>query len=135
MLFATILAVVSSGCSRGPSLPEPVSISGKLTLKGKPVDGATISFSAISEGLPGNRRYAEGKTDANGEYSIPDVSPAEYMVQIFKADPSAAPSNPDQVIANPAANSPFAAYGNESPLRAIVKSDSTHFDFELDGKK
>lgn len=132
------LVLVSAGCQRGPALPTPVQIAGKITLKGKPVDSASISFTAISAGLPSKYRYVQGKTDANGEYSIPKVYPAEYLVQINKSDPAAAtaaPVAPEQAVANPFENSPFAPYGNESPLRALVQPDATRFDFELAPKK
>jgi hypothetical protein len=129
-----ILVLIMVGCRRGPELPEPVAISGKITLKGKPVDAAIVAFTAISEGLPGEFRYAEATTDANGEYKMPRVYPAEYQVQVLKPESRKEP-DPNHVVANPSAKSPFAAYGEESPLRAFVKKDALRFDFELSTKR
>jgi len=135
MVIVAGLVFIFPGCHKGPGLPSPVSVTGKITLKGQPVDSANVSFTAISEGLPGDLRYVEGKTDASGEYTLANVYPAEYLVQVVKVDPSAAPADLEQAVADPSANSPFAAYGNESPLRAIVKPDATRFEFELSPKK
>ncbi|HWL10610.1 MAG TPA: hypothetical protein VNQ76_19545, partial [Planctomicrobium sp.] len=130
-VILTVLTFLSPGCSQERRLPTPVQVTGTITFEGKPVDSVNVLFAAISEGLPGKYRYAEAKTNASGEYTVPKIYPAEYMVQVIKVDPSAAPADAEQGPAVPLASAEFAPYGSESPLRAVVNSDATQFDFEL----
>lgn len=134
MIALTGFVLINAGCNKGPKLPSPVPVTGKIMLKGKPVEAVTVAFSAMSGGLPGDLRHVKANTDAQGEYSMPKVYPAEYLVQVFKIDAST-PTDPAQEVADPFANSPYAAYGPDSPLRAVVTKEATRFDFDLDPTK
>lgn len=80
-LFLTAAALV--GCSSDGLQP----LQGTVTLDGKPLEGAAISFSPIEGGRP-----ATGKTDADGKFTLAsykagDGLPAgSYKVTVVKLD-------------------------------------------------
>lgn len=70
----------------------PVSVSGIVTLEGKPVEGATVQFYAVGDGREG--RPATGSTDGKGNFRLGTLGdqdgalPGEYKVVINKWVPS-----------------------------------------------
>lgn len=70
ILRLTILlaALVQLGCGGVSDMPEVGTVSGKLTLDGKPVENATIMFHPIEDG-----RSSTATSDADGNYEL------EYM--------------------------------------------------------
>jgi len=56
------LFLLSAGC--GPSGPEIASVSGRVTMDGKPLANATVVF------IPENGRPAGASTDENGNYEL-----------------------------------------------------------------
>jgi hypothetical protein len=82
--FAGALAL--SGC--GPSY---VPVNGVVTMDGKPVEGATVTF--ITED---GTQSASGQTDASGNFSLTaggkeGVLPGTYKVMVIKTKPTATP--------------------------------------------
>ena len=79
MLFATL------GCGGGPGGEAPVPVTGKVLYKGKPVEGALVTFHSKSEGRPAN-----GRTDANGAFALMTYKtadgaiPGDYIVTVTK---------------------------------------------------
>lgn len=70
VVLATCLlltAVLSAGCKSGDG-PPLAAASGKVTLDGNPVEGASVSFEPVNGGRP-----CSGMTDANGVYHITSV--------------------------------------------------------------
>ncbi len=63
-LFSIACILFVSGC--GPSGPKLGSVTGTVTLDGKPVQGALVTF--ISKAENGSSSF--GKTDANGKYQL-----------------------------------------------------------------
>jgi len=126
--FAIVMFVVcNSGCISQPDLGEPVTISGAVTLDGKPLSDATLIFNAL-EGLPAEHRSHTVTTDAEGLYTIEGVYPAEYMVQAIQENKGAPP---DAAVPGVPA---LAKYGSESPLRAKVTETQHTFNFDLKSK-
>jgi hypothetical protein len=74
------------GCG-GSSLPPPVPVSGKVTLAGKPVDGAVVTFLSTDGG-----RSASGTTGSDGSFKLTTINtndgarPGEYTVTISKTE-------------------------------------------------
>jgi hypothetical protein len=65
-----VVLVSALGCS-GSEGPKVVPVSGVVTLDGKPLAGATVTFSPIAK--PGEINAGDGsagKTNANGEYTL-----------------------------------------------------------------
>mgnify|MGYP001260950206 CR=1 FL=1 len=83
--------VVMTGCSNQPSKPKTYPVTGTVTLNGKPVEGATVTFvpKDPNAGDP-KPRAATAITDANGRYAIGTFAtgdgaiPGEYLVKVTK---------------------------------------------------
>jgi hypothetical protein len=77
---ALALAVVLVGCG-GQATGDKVAISGKVTLKGQPLDHGTITFTSVD---PSKQLMAGGKIQ-NGQFDIPaseGLPPGRYRVRI-----------------------------------------------------
>ncbi len=91
--FGALLALVVTGCGGGLS---PIPVSGTVTHKGKPVEGATVTFVRGTGSLT-NGEMAMGVTDASGRYELtshfgPQTSGSgavagEYKVTVSKLVP------------------------------------------------
>jgi hypothetical protein len=127
------------GCSEGGiSGTQPVT--GIVTYKGQPVQGAAISFIGDQEGM----RVATAATGADGKYQLMTADtkgamPGKYSVTVTKTETSGgAPQTMEE-----AAKSPAAATSTEllpakyavpatSPLKVEVKSGSNTIDLPLE---
>lgn len=127
-----IMLVVILGCSKGPQLPEPVNVTGKIQLKGKPASGATVGFSAITAGLPPKYRYQSAVTSEDGSYKLNEVFPAEYLVCVVmpSVGTTTDAGTPDAPVSGTKAPL-YSRMTEDNPLRAVVSSDVTNFDFDL----
>lgn len=78
-----LMTLVMLGCAEGG--PKVVPVGGKVSLKGKPVSGASITFS--QEGSP---RNAFGETDSEGKYQLTTyaandgATPGEHKISVSK---------------------------------------------------
>jgi hypothetical protein len=82
-LLSIALAII--GCSQGNAI-RTVSVGGKVTYKGHPVEGATISFIPDGEARP-----ATAISGAGGAYHLmtldqPGAMPGPYTVVVRKSD-------------------------------------------------
>jgi hypothetical protein len=64
VFLVTTLALLSTGCGGG-TRPKLGTVSGRVTLDGKPVDGAHIEFTPVIEGRP-----SAGTSDSTGSYVL-----------------------------------------------------------------
>ncbi len=86
--------VLTLGCSSGPRV---VPVSGKVTLDGKPLADATVSFLWVpGPGEPDDTAFnSAGKTNASGEYTLSNYKGqsgavvGKYKVQINAIPPQA----------------------------------------------
>ncbi|MFO0999766.1 MAG: carboxypeptidase-like regulatory domain-containing protein [Planctomycetaceae bacterium] len=85
--FVVTLSVIFTigGCG-GSDKPDTVPVSGKVTLDGVPVEGASVMFRPEGPGRPGT-----AMTDANGAYSLSSYGepndgavPGDYTVAVIK---------------------------------------------------
>ena len=137
-----LLCCLFVGCRGGSSFPDPVPVTGTITLNGAPLEGAIVSF--FTEGVS---RLAGGLTDAEGKYSV-DAYPGNATVLVTKitgggeaAELEIDPENPEAGISNTetdvvaeATNEVPAKYSNRenSPLKAEIKAEGTNdFPFDL----
>lgn len=60
--------VLCGACSRSPDAGKYAQVSGKITIDGKPLEGATVSF--IPAEMKNNAEPSVGMTDASGAYSL-----------------------------------------------------------------
>ena len=93
-----LAAVAVAGCTKtevDPNKPKVYKVTGTITLKGKPVDGATVIFQ-----LRDGSRSSVGATDSSGKYTLStfasgDGAPAgQYQVTVTKYDTPPAPAAP-----------------------------------------
>lgn len=108
-IHVVICSTIVVGCS-GPksNRPETVPVSGIATLKGQPIEGATVMF--FPKVLPGNG--AGALTDASGKFRLSTfeaadgVVPGSYLVTVMKTriekNPKAKsdPNEPPEVHVN-----------------------------------
>jgi hypothetical protein len=100
-----MLALLATGC--GESYPETYPVTGVVTHKGKPVEGADVVLVPSDEKL----RSAGGMTDADGKFSVttyfdPEhqsegAMPGDYGVTVSKTEVLEAPPGlkPEEIMA------------------------------------
>jgi hypothetical protein len=144
----TLIAFVVVGCGKGPKRPDVARVSGVVKFDGKPVEGATITFSNNK-----SPRIATGMTDASGTYQLTTFStndgaiPGEHVVTISKFDqPAGTATSPEDYakmmqgkkgnVAPPgkakgSLPAEYADPGKSGLKRTVVLGESNTFDFDL----
>jgi hypothetical protein len=124
-----VTMVVCQGCGDGRSAPAPVT--GMVTYKGRPVEGARVMF------YPHGTRPAVGTTDVNGRFSLLTWAPGdgalegESVVCIGKSKMVATTDSPYNEGISLLPEKYLAP--SKSPLRARVTSAGPNeFSFALD---
>lgn len=64
-MLGCLLLLASAGCGGGASGPKYVNVTGVVTLDGKAIEGATVTFSPKGEGS-----MSMGLTDAEGKFQL-----------------------------------------------------------------
>jgi hypothetical protein len=128
-LFAA--ALVMAGC--GPAGPDVQFVEGVVTLDGKPLDGATVTFAAVDKtGIP-----AAGKTDAEGRFRLNATQGkkygkgtvvGDYVVTVTKLFWREKAVEPDHITPLVYENS------KDSPLRATIVKGRNTFEFAITSK-
>jgi hypothetical protein len=137
------LAVMMTGCSGGTGLSGMAPVTGKVTYKDQPVDGAIISF--IGEGTT---RTATAVSSADGSYKLMTLDvegamPGQYTVVVDKTESSAGASKLVTMEEAEKVNAlPVAApkkllpekYGDptKTPLKFPVKDGPNVIDLKLE---
>ncbi len=90
--FSIVLAASLSclGCSKGPQAPPTFPVTGVVTYKGKPVEGAAVSLVSNNPKV----RSAAGTTDAEGKFEVTTyysateqpkgAMPGDYAITVSK---------------------------------------------------
>ncbi len=135
--LAALATFLLAGCEPPTdySSLELVDVTGQVTMDGQPLAGATVRF----EGPP--NRFAEGKTDAEGQYRLMYDSnqagclPGEKTIRIVLGSVGEGSDEGGGERAKggvaPAAQSLPAAYNSQSTLKADVSASHTVFNFDL----
>ncbi len=77
-VIGIVLSVSLFGCGRTPADSSTVPVSGRITLDGKPLEGAAVAFRSTEQGFG-------GRTGADGRYELkPGALPGTYKVDISK---------------------------------------------------
>lgn len=155
VVLSCMLTVFLSGCGSGDGFESPVPVGGKVTLSGKVVDGATVTFLSKA-GL----RSASGNTDKDGNFKLTCVNtddgaaPGEYAVTIAKQEAKvggstsvdissgnfgadygarmgAAGSGSTAKIMKELLPAKFASAAESGLVRTVVKGDKNEFTFDL----
>ncbi|NLS92018.1 MAG: carboxypeptidase regulatory-like domain-containing protein [Planctomycetaceae bacterium] len=86
LVLAVVATALACGCTpAGPDRPATFAVTGKVTLDGNPLEGATVGFVPSAGGTS-----AIGTTDASGTYQLSTFGsndgavPGEYKVKVTK---------------------------------------------------
>lgn len=85
-----LLTVVAAGCGGGSSFPKTYPVTGKVTVDGKAIEGAMVTFQ-----LDSGKENAIGTTDKNGEFTLSmfqpgdGAVPGQYRIAVTKLPPGA----------------------------------------------
>lgn len=74
-----VVVVACVGCGSGGPAGGTAKVSGTLTVDGNPVQGATVTFA-----LKNGDHVREGKTDANGKFTIEDAGVGKNQITVTK---------------------------------------------------
>src|SRR6185436_6220456 len=75
-LFVTQILFAQTPTAKRP----PATVSGTVTIKGKPAGGVTVGLRRTSVGMPNNEIVARGVTDQDGAYRITNVAEGTYEI-------------------------------------------------------
>ena len=124
-------ALLFLGC--GPSDRPPIgTVTGTVTLDGKPLPGATVTY------FPEKGRMASGTTDESGRYEVmylpdtPGTVTGKNSVSITLGD-GEAPPVPEGGKPAPRSSIP-ARYNTDTELTADVQPGENTFDFKLESR-
>ncbi|MBA4106573.1 MAG: hypothetical protein C0485_12515 [Pirellula sp.] len=133
---ALLMLVLAIGCGKSSSGPVTYPVTGKVTLGGAPVAGATVFFAPASSDVG-----ATAQTDPDGSFNVKieldmgksskeGLPAGDYRVSVVKLEhPAGAPS-----LSKPPQNTlpPKYAAVESTPLTVTVKPEGeNHFEFPL----
>lgn len=97
LISGLAMALFVAGCGQSTqdaNRPKTIPVTGTVTYKDAPVEGATVTFSPATQGP--ESRGAVGKTDASGKYQLTTFEPGDgaipgsYVVTISKTETTGA---------------------------------------------
>ena len=127
-LWLIVLVLVIAGC--GPAGPDVQYVEGVVTLDGKPLDSATVTFVPVDKA----GMSAAGKTDAEGHFRLNATQGkkygkgtvvGDYVVTVTKLFWREKAVEPDHITPLVYENS------KDSPLRATIVKGRNTFEFAL----
>lgn len=83
-----LLTVVTTGCGGDSGFPKTYPVTGKVTVSGKAIEGALVTFQRDS-----GKENAIGTTDKNGEFTLTmfqpgdGAVPGQYRIAVTKPTP------------------------------------------------
>lgn len=139
--LSVALLWLTAGCNFGPRADyhklDLVDISGTVTLDGRPLPGALVTFEEPDQ------TFSYGRTDASGRYRLmlnsekSGIVPGEKLVRISTTatagEDEGDEEDPDAKTTGGAANPELvpARYNRQSQLRVTVTGNDSHCDFDL----
>ena len=131
------VAFLSGGCGSGANLPDLGTVTGTVTLDGKPLVGVTVKF------VPANGRTSSAITDASGKYELTynadnnGAEVGEHTVYVMGqggeggGNPNEEGGGGDASNVEPFTGTIPAKYNEKSTLKKTVKAGDNTIDFEL----
>ena len=123
----SLMALLAIGCGGGTKLPELGTVTGVVTVNGKPVEGLTVTFE------PKGSRPSTGVTDSEGHYSLlfnkntAGAVVGSHTVRISQEVSAEIPEKDQVRIPR--------SYNTASTLKRDVKAGKNTFDFKIVTKR
>ncbi len=131
--FGILILVCFIGCfGSGEPLPELAKVTGTVTLDGKPLEGAIVSFTPLEVAEKGRGKSSSGGTDAEGKFQLmyntdtPGAIIGEHRVLVNKLDGNMEDAGPEMIPARYNINSEI--------TKTVTKSDPNEFTIDLKSK-
>jgi hypothetical protein len=124
LLFLVFGALVLAGCSGGGA----AKVSGKVTYKGNPVTGGSVSFNPVAKGNSYPGKPAAANVQPDGTYSVEEVVPGSEQILYSPPLPEIPAGGLKEGQAAP--QSPFAGL-EPSQKQVEVKPGTNAIDIEL----
>ncbi|EAQ79184.1 carboxypeptidase-like regulatory domain-containing protein [Blastopirellula marina] len=116
-LTAIFLALFAGACSQQIDPGNFLTISGKITMNGKPCKEAEVTFHS-----PDTKTLGRAVTDSTGQFTINEILPGEYTVSVLRMSMDGLGIAPE-----------FEKFASrDSPLHAVVSEQQTTFEFAID---
>ena len=127
-MTALMCVILLVGCGEDPNV---ATVNGKITLDGKPLGGALVTFAPTdSEGI-GSMTYGKSESDGTYHMVVSDNKDGAYvgenLVRVKTSDSKADGSVIKEVVP--------AIYNSKSKVLVEVKPGSNTFDFDLKSTK
>ena len=129
------------GCSYDPNLPKLGKVHGKVTYKGKPLDGGRIVFTPATGKGGETGQNASGEIDSSGSYEMTTFNTGDgaiigqHIVTVVTLEKGELPkpdANSHIKYELPKSVTPSKyATADKSPLRCTVVPEGSTFDIEL----
>jgi hypothetical protein len=138
--MAIVLVQLLSGCSAGSKPYQTAPVAGLITLDGKPLAGAHVTFMPVPEAQSGRQSgpEASGDTADNGRYSLKTAfgdagaSVGKNRVMITTRKTELDPTNPDRSKEVAKEQVPGKYFTDQSPIYCDVSAGgTTAADFKL----
>jgi hypothetical protein len=130
VLLLAVVGLVAGGCGG----KNEMSVSGKVTVEGEPVDTGSITFTAAD-----GKTYVAGGEIQNGQYKV-SIPPGKKKVQIRALKKGAPKEVRDEVSGKTYSSdtvtrmAPAEYEAVDSPLEADVTKNGEEFNFDLKKK-
>ena len=138
--MAILVALLLAGCSASSKPYQTAPVAGRITLDGKPLPDAHVTFMPVAEAQSRSQSGPEGNGDTadNGRYSLKTAfgdagaSVGKNRVMITTRKTELDPMNPDRSKEVAKERVPAKYFSDQSPLFWDVSSSGTKTaDFEL----
>ncbi|QDV48872.1 transthyretin-like family protein [Gimesia fumaroli] len=137
--FVLSLLMLCAGCGGSINADysnlDLIDVSGKVTLDGQPLSGATVAFEAP------DGTYSSGVTDESGAFTLmfnTEKSGCLTGDKIVRIQVKTDLENPDEESGEGSSNQPQSKiperYNKKSTLEATVDANHTTFEFDLKSK-
>lgn len=135
-IFAILCLLVFLGCGRSAYQTAPVS--GRVTLDGRPLGSAHVSFQPVAAGNPNTGPGSFGRTDAEGRFRLETIGAHKDGAVVGKHIVRISPYQPEQDLKDDEVrprDKTLPPQADDGSLRCDVPPGGTdHADFALTSK-
>ncbi len=122
IMFAALVAcLLLTGCEKTLDIPEKpadsATISGTVTLNGKPLSGGNVAFYSLQFGMAG-----QSPLDSQGKFALPDpVAPGEYRIFFITGNGQPLSGMPAKYMSETSSDYDITVEGSDNQLAIDIK--------------